>query len=446
MGQPDLSDAVAERSIRAPSAVAAAVITAVAVIAGLLAASPVDAANGYKLQVKEGSIGDGQVAHALAVRDNSGTSDNWNGYVEFIPDDGRHRSLITIRPTGSADPAAPLELSWNYRGPAWGYMAWLLEVRNQETKKWERVFTNRGVTPWVWTPGATTLPDAAPYLNAGGKVKFRFRSKSAIDVAQLDELTVTFGQSSGPGPIPADAAFDYQIGQPYQPPTGVGVVSRDWFDGSAAAGIYNICYVNAFQTQDDSPFVDRPDERSNWPADLVLDELGEDPNWGGEYLIDISTETKRTAALTHLRPMIETCATKGFDAVEFDNLDSWTRFDGTPLEDDVPFGKAEAMTFATDLTTLTHGLGMASGQKNTAELTAGQVATIGFDFAVVESCGRWNECEVFTDLYGDQVVAIEYRDVDFTAACAAIGDQVSVVRRDVAVTAPGSATYVYDEC
>ncbi len=29
--------------------------------------------------------------------------------------------------------------------------------------------------------------------------------------------------------------------------------------------------------------------------------------------------------------MIDGCARKGFDAVEFDNLDSWTRFDGTPL-------------------------------------------------------------------------------------------------------------------
>ena len=52
-------------------------------------------------------------------------------------------------------------------------------------------------------------------------------------------------------------------------------------------GRYSICYVNAFQTQDDEAGVKRPDERSAWPADLVLSELGDDPNWGGEYLVDI---------------------------------------------------------------------------------------------------------------------------------------------------------------
>ena len=44
--------------------------------------------------------------------------------------------------------------------------------------------------------------------------------------------------------------------------------------------------------------------------------------------------------------MIETCARKGFDAVEYDNLDSWTRFDDTPREGDVPFGKRAALAYA----------------------------------------------------------------------------------------------------
>ena len=69
-------------------------------------------------------------------------------------------------------------------------------------------------------------------------------------------------------------------------------MSRDWFAGEPldAADTYSICYVNAFQTQPDEDGVDRPDERSNWPAELVLVELGDDPNWEGEYLVDLSTE------------------------------------------------------------------------------------------------------------------------------------------------------------
>jgi hypothetical protein len=59
------------------------------------------------------------------------------------------------------------------------------------------------------------------------------------------------------------------------------VISRDWFLGTAPERTYSICYVNAFQTQDDETGVERPDERSNWPRDLVLRDLGDDPNWGG---------------------------------------------------------------------------------------------------------------------------------------------------------------------
>ena len=41
---------------------------------------------------------------------------------------------------------------------------------------------------------------------------------------------------------------------------------------------------------------------------------------------------------------------------------------------------------------------------------------------------------------------IEYTDEGFAVACDSVGDGVSVVLRDVLVTAPGSDTYMYDSC
>ena len=178
---------------------------------------------------------------------------------------------------------------------------------------------------------------------------------------------------SGPAPPPANAGFDYQIGGDYPLPGGVSVVSRDWFSGRPAADpAYSICYVNAFQTQSNERGTDRPDERSNWPRRLVLSKLGDDPHWGGEYLVDISTAKKRRAAAGWVKQMIAGCADEGFDAVEFDNLDSWTRFNGTPLRNKVPFGKREALAYAELLADQTHARGMAVGQKNTAEITRQQ--------------------------------------------------------------------------
>jgi Glycoside-hydrolase family GH114 len=250
-------------------------------------------------------------------------------------------------------------------------------------------------------------------------------------------------------PPPANAKFDYQIGGDYPPPAGVTVVSRDWFAGSPLTGVgtYSICYVNAYQTQDDEPSVNRPDERSNWPRDLVLFGLGDDPNWGGEYLIDISTNAKRTAALNHVKPMIDTCASKGFKAVEFDNLDSWTRYDDTALAGQVPFGQTEAVAFAKLLTDYAHSKGLAVGQKNTPQLGRSiSLGVVGFDFAIAEECGFYRECPSYTAVFGNNVIAIEYTNAGYRRACRAVGATVSVVRRDVLVTKPGSSTYRYKAC
>ena len=248
-------------------------------------------------------------------------------------------------------------------------------------------------------------------------------------------------------PPPANAKFDYQIGGDYPLVSGVEVVSRDWFAGAADAAAYSICYVNAFQTQDGEAGVARPDERLAWPPHLVLTGLGDDPEWDGEYLIDIRSAAQRRRAADWVQPMIETCARKGYDAVEYDNLDSWTRFDGTPRAGDVPFGKRAAIAYAALLADRAHALGLAAGQKNTVELTRAQARRrIGFDFAIAEECGRYRECRAYRRVHGNRVLAIEYRRRDFRRACRAAGDKIAVVLRDRGVTAPGSRGYRYRAC
>ncbi len=265
----------------------------------------------------------------------------------------------------------------------------------------------------------------------------------ALLVAGEDRRAVARGLTAPP----PNAIFDYQIGGHYPLPDGVTVVSRDWFASPAAADpVYSICYVNAFQTQADEPGVDRPDEHSNWPRRLVLERLGDDPNWGGEYLIDISTAKKRKRAARWVAPMTDECAAKGYEAVEYDNLDSWTRFDGTPLERRVPFGKADALAFAERLARRSHADGLAVGQKNTADVTVRQAREAGFDYAIAEECARYHECGRYRHVHGDEVIVVEYRRRDFDAACDTVGDSLTVVLRDRLVSRPGSPRYVYDAC
>ena len=178
----------------------------------------------------------------------------------------------------------------------------------------------------------------------------------------------------------------------------------------------------------------------------MLSRLGDDPHWGGEYLVDIRSRGKRRRAATWVGQMIRGCAEKGYEAVEYDNLDSWTRFDGTPLAGDVPFGKPDALAYAKLLAKRAHVLGMAVGQKNTADINRKQSRRVGFDFAIAEECSRYDECGRYQRVYGDRVIEIEYRRADFRKACRTVGPQISVVLRDRQVSPPSSRRYVYDAC
>ena len=116
-------------------------------------------------------------------------------------------------------------------------------------------------------------------------------------------------------------------------------------------------------------------------------------------------------------------------------------------EDQVPFGRKEAVAFAQLLTAVAHEHGMAAAQKNTAQLPRSVSRDrIGLDFAIAEECGRWDKSQDYRDVFDDHVIIIEYRLMDFDKTCADVGDALPVVLRDVEVTAPGSSSYRYLDC
>ena len=234
---------------------------------------------------------------------------------------------------------------------------------------------------------------------------------------------------------PANAPLDYQLGGTYPPSPDVAVLSRDR-TAAPDPDRYNICYVNGFQSQ--------PDEASLWldehPDLLLRDASGApliDPDWPDEFILDISTTGNRAQLTEIVGAWIDGCATSGFQAVEIDNVDTYTRFPDRLTED-------QAVDFSRQLAERAHADGLAIGQKNAAELLPRR-AEVGFDFAVVEQCSEYNECGLFTAAYGDQVYAIEYTQTNFDKGCEHF-PQISIVLRDSEVTAPGSPTYVREAC
>jgi hypothetical protein len=215
---------------------------------------------------------------------------------------------------------------------------------------------------------------------------------------------------------------DYQLGGASAVPANVGIVVRDR-SAAPAPGRYNVCYVNGFQTQ--------PDERAFWRAhwSLVLKRAGRpvvDADWG-EWLLDTRTAANRARLARIVGRWIDGCARSGYDAVELDNLDSWSRSHGLVRP-------RQAKALARLLVARAHRAGLAAAQKNWAEWDGRRA---GFDFAVAEECGRWRECGSYVAHYGSRVLVVEYRQADFDRTCSEWGSRLSVVLRDRALSPGG---------
>ena len=236
---------------------------------------------------------------------------------------------------------------------------------------------------------------------------------------------------------PTAGVADYQLGGAYGPAADVQIVTRDRSE-SPAAGRYSICYVNSFQTQ--------PGSLGWWkkrhPSLLLRDAKGKlvrDPGWPDEVLLDIRTSKKRKALGAINRAWFDQCSRKGFDAVEPDNLDSWTRSSGR-------IKKAHAINFGKRLVREAHRAELAVAQKNAPQLSRSR---LGFDFAVAEECEVYRECPAYTRTYGTRLIEIEYTDngtAAFDRACKTRSGKASILLRDRDVVRRGSKGYVFRHC
>lgn len=231
------------------------------------------------------------------------------------------------------------------------------------------------------------------------------------------------GSSAAAVQLPPSGRIDYQLGGATTFSPAPAVVTRDSTD-QPMPGVYSICYVNAFQSQPGDTSL-----KASWLK--VGGSYVADPNWPDEYVLD--TRGRRADLVAAFTSVLQTCAAKGFKAVEFDNLDSYDRSKGA-------LSTADNLAYAKDLIAAAHARGLATGQKNAAEL----VGQAPFDFAVAESCLRYDECGDYTAGYS-VVLDIEYKEEmsasTFQSKCAkavAAGRAPSFEFRDLALSANGT--------
>ena len=203
-----------------------------------------------------------------------------------------------------------------------------------------------------------------------------------------------------------------------------GVFDVDMFDTPArsvarlqAAGHRVVCYINAGAWEDWRP------DAGRYPRSVRGRAL---EGWPGERWLDI----RRLDVIGPiLADRLDRCRAKGFDAVEFDNVDGYTNPTGFALT------RADQLAFDRWLARQAHQRGLAVGLKNTLGLAA--VLEPEFDFAILEQCFQYRECSLgapFVDA-GKAVLDIEYQlhRSSFCDRAARLG--ISAVRKRLALDA-----------
>ncbi len=155
-------------------------------------------------------------------------------------------------------------------------------------------------------------------------------------------------------------------------------------DGSAV-----VCYISAGSWEDWRP------DAGKFPRSV----LGRSNGWPGERWLDIR---KRWVLRPIMEARMDMCARKGFDGIEFDNVDGYQNRAGFPLTG------ADQLRYDVLLANQAHRRGLSAALKN----DLGQIKRLlpYYDYALNEQCHQYSECghlNAFVDA-GKAVFGVEY--------------------------------------
>ena len=198
-------------------------------------------------------------------------------------------------------------------------------------------------------------------------------------------------------PGPTTAAWQWQLQGKVETDVPACVDEVDGFETSKATvaklhsnGVKVICYLDVGSWEEYRP------DAGKFPKSSLGDVY---EGWEEERWLDIA-HFHKFAPIMEKR--IAMCAEKGFDGVEPDNIAGWENKTGFPLT------RADQRRYNLWIARQVHKAGMAVALKNDPRQAKELVGH--FDFAVVEECFQYEECDLFKPFIeaGKAVFEAEY--------------------------------------
>jgi hypothetical protein len=194
-----------------------------------------------------------------------------------------------------------------------------------------------------------------------------------------------------------NTSWQWQLSGTVDQSVDVQMYDIDLFENDAsvvnslqAAGRYTVCYVNAGAWENWRP------DAGQFPSAV----LGRSNGWPGERWLDI----RRLAILKPIMAArLDQCAVKGFDGVEFDNVDGYANRTGFALS------AGDQLRYNVWLANQAHLRGLSAALKN--DLAQVKVLLPYFDYAVNEQCFQYRECARLVPFVaaGKPVFQVEYK-------------------------------------
>lgn len=151
------------------------------------------------LTTQRGSVSNIPVS-ALQVKDQSGSQDSWEKYVEFYGSEQAYTGVFTFDASSiDASKVSAYGLNVNYKGPKKNQQEWRFEYFQPATNTWVAAGDNAAADNWKWSSLSFNGNGAfSSLVSAVGQVQIRFSSKTAADNCDLDFLELTYTTSAAP--------------------------------------------------------------------------------------------------------------------------------------------------------------------------------------------------------------------------------------------------------
>lgn len=184
------------------------------------------------------------------------------------------------------------------------------------------------------------------------------------------------------------------------------VFDIDLFDAPAqvvnalhAKGRKVICYMSAGSFEDWRP------DAASFPPVVKGKPL---EGWPGELWLDIR---RQDVLAPIMEKRLDLCRSKGFDGVEFDNVDGYQNKSGFPLT------AADQLAYNRFLAKAAHARGLSAGLKNDLDQVPELVAD--FDWALSEECFAYDECHRLEPfIAANKAVFVAEYNLPASAVCA----------------------------